>query len=261
MTETPPAKITDRFLAYLVDIVPFFAGYYVTLYTLIVKTGRLPNTVETWRTAAIAWIVVYLLYETFGNAMGQTLGKKVFGIQVIALDGTRLGFGRSFLRALGYFVSTPLMNLGFLWSLFEPRSRTWHDLMAGSMVIDRNPKPPAVVMVTAVASLSGVFLLLVGNVWFYLFRQTPADQAAVRKAEQGLEVLAQIQEAYKARNGRYSSDLVELARTSGDIDSFRDAMGEIFKKDAFLIRADEDSFVIQARARDPRGTIVTKTGP
>ncbi len=44
-----PAKITDRFLAFVLDVVPFMVGYHVSLYVLIVQLGHFPNTTAVWR--------------------------------------------------------------------------------------------------------------------------------------------------------------------------------------------------------------------
>lgn len=256
LNEPPrPAKLTDRFLAYVLDIVPFGAGYYLSLYLLVVRFGVVGNTPMVWKHALVAWIILYLAYQTAGNLAGATLGKRLFGLRVVSLDGENPGFSRSLVRAFGYVLSTPLLNLGFLWSLVQKDSRAWHDLLAGTMVVDSRPKSPAGALLSALTSLGVVAAVLAGYVWL-LRRPTPMDLEAIAKAREGLKVLASIEESFKSGNGRYTESLAEVARASGDVRAFKDAMVRIFDEDGFLLEADRDSFFIRARARDRFRTAV-----
>lgn len=261
MTDLKPAKLTDRFLAYLVDFVPFVAGCYATLYLLIVRFGLLPNVVPVWRAAFAAWLALYLAYQAAGNLSGGTFGKRLFGLRVADLEGRPLGVRRSVIRALGYLASTPLLNLGFLWSLFEPRSRAWHDLLAGSWVVEDREKSPAAAAVSAGASLLILCALAAANVWFFLGRPSSSDRAAVARARAGLEILAGLQEAHRAAAGGYTDRLADLARASGDVARFREEMETYFHPHGFVLRAGTDGYSVSARARDRRRTVVTITGP
>jgi uncharacterized RDD family membrane protein YckC len=42
------------------------------------------------------------------------------------------------LRFIGYFVSSLVFDLGFIWVAFEPRKRGWHDMIAGTVIIHVN---------------------------------------------------------------------------------------------------------------------------
>ena len=81
--------------------------------------------------------VLFILYFTlFTGEGGQTLGKMLLGIRVQDLDGSTIGFGRAFLRSMGYFVSVFFMTfLGFLWALWDKKNQTWHDKIAGTVVV------------------------------------------------------------------------------------------------------------------------------
>ena len=81
--------------------------------------------------------VLFMLYFTLLTGEGgQTLGKMLLGIRVQSMDGSSVGYGRAFLRTLGYFVSIFFMTfLGFLWALWDRRNQTWHDKIAGTVVI------------------------------------------------------------------------------------------------------------------------------
>lgn len=68
---------------------------------------------------------------------GQTLGKRLMGIRVIKQDGSKLTIRDALLRnVLGYQISNIIPGLGFLWMLFDKKSRTWHDMMAKTIVVN-----------------------------------------------------------------------------------------------------------------------------
>ncbi len=259
--EPRPAKITDRFLAFLLDGVPFLLGYYLSLYLLIARFERLPNTMLVWKKLAIAWVILYLGYQALSNQSGATFGKRIFGLRVIDSSGQAPSLIRSVVRALGYILSTPLMNLGFLWSLMNRRSRTWHDLLSGTFVVEMEEKSPGARLFSAFLSLAVLAAIFGGNLWQIVMGPTPADKEAISRAEEGLAILAGIEESYKARHGVYTESLLELAKASGDVAQFREAMGELFQPDGFILLAERDSYDLRAKAKDRRRTVVRVRGP
>ncbi len=252
------AKITDRFLAYLLDTVPFGVGYHASAIYLIDVTHRLPESSRF--KLGVAWVGLYVLYHAVGNVLGGTVGKALMGLRLAGPDGDRPSFGRSALRAFGLLLSTP-MNAGFLWAFLDRDSRTWHDLMAGTRVVETRPKTRAEALTTALASLVTLAGLLVVSLWANGLRPSSADLDAVARAQQGLAVLAEVQESFKATHGAYTNSLAELAVASGDVAQFKAAMGELFDPEKFLIAASETRYSITARARDRRRTPVSYSGP
>jgi len=81
--------------------------------------------------------VLALLYFPFFWARGgATPGMKVAGIRVVNdRDGSRIGWGAALLRLVGWWVSSAVFYLGFVWILVDGRRRGWHDLIAGTCVI------------------------------------------------------------------------------------------------------------------------------
>lgn len=79
-----------------------------------------------------------LAYFTYfeGSAAGQTLGKRALGIRVYDFRaGGPIGYGRAFLRWVGRIVSTIPCLLGYLWMLWDGEKQTWHDKIAGTVVV------------------------------------------------------------------------------------------------------------------------------
>ena len=79
--------------------------------------------------------VIGCLYNVvFWRLQGQTPGKWLFGLRVVALGGGKIGLGRAVIRFVGYLFSALPFYLGFLWIL-GPERRGFHDRLARTEVI------------------------------------------------------------------------------------------------------------------------------
>lgn len=95
-------------------------------------------------------LVFTAVYTTVLHTVtGQTIGKMVTGVRVVASDGEPLTVGASFLRYLAYYVSAFLLGLGFVVAGLRRDKRAIHDLLAGSRVERERAR-------VAAPSLSGV---------------------------------------------------------------------------------------------------------
>jgi uncharacterized RDD family membrane protein YckC len=71
-----------------------------------------------------------------GGPTGQTLGKKALGIRVLDLrGGGPIGFSRGVIRYFGRILSAIPLLLGYFWMLWDSEKQTWHDKLAGSVVV------------------------------------------------------------------------------------------------------------------------------
>jgi len=88
---------------------------------------------------AVLWpmaiILVITYFAFFHGAWGQTIGKMIFGLRVVKNDGQPLSFSRALVRTIVYALSAIPFFLGFFWVAFTSGKRSWHDLIAGTMVI------------------------------------------------------------------------------------------------------------------------------
>ncbi|KUG23612.1 hypothetical protein ASZ90_006598 [hydrocarbon metagenome] len=90
--------------------------------------------------SCLLYVVTIISYFTyFHGTTGRTPGKMLLGLQVVSADGTPVTFGTAFLRAVGYFISF-IYFLGFFWAAFDKRKQGWHDKIAGTVVIIREPQ-------------------------------------------------------------------------------------------------------------------------
>ena len=72
---------------------------------------------------------------------GQTVGKMVLGIQVVDRQGNVPGIGAVLLREIvGKLLSAIFLGLGYLWVAWDKEKRGWHDHIAGTYVVRKQPE-------------------------------------------------------------------------------------------------------------------------
>lgn len=80
--------------------------------------------------------VLLSTYFIFTNALfGRSVGKIFTGIYIVQDNGVALNLGISFVRWVGYYISAIPLFAGFLWVIADPENRSWHDRLAGTMVV------------------------------------------------------------------------------------------------------------------------------
>ena len=258
--EVRAARFSDRFIAYLIDTVPFAAGAVATTWVLLIPLAKLP-TPRLLAAVGAAWITMAFGWQLLGNMAGGTPGKRLMGLRVLARDGEEPGFGRALARSLVWLLGHPLANVGFLLALLNRENRALHDYAAGTVVVEAYPKSAgegAAVFVAAALAAAGLFAFQLRTAWA---RPTPSDVAALAKAREGLGVIGAAQEAYKAKNGTYAATTDELASVSGDPEKFLKAMSELFDGEGVVLEAGNRAWRIRARARDRARTPISAGGP
>jgi uncharacterized RDD family membrane protein YckC len=102
---------------------PGFVWIYLTVIGCLVLTG-----------------LTMVLYETVATAKwGRTLGKAWLHIRPVRLDGTVLGWARSFGRVALYWLSGWLSWIGLLdplWCLWDANQQCLHDKVVGTLVVN-----------------------------------------------------------------------------------------------------------------------------
>jgi uncharacterized RDD family membrane protein YckC/cytoskeletal protein CcmA (bactofilin family) len=66
---------------------------------------------------------------------GTTVGGIVCGLRVVRLDDRAIDWPTAVVRALGCFLSLVVGCLGFVWVVFDPERQSWHDKIAGTVVV------------------------------------------------------------------------------------------------------------------------------
>ena len=98
---------------------------------------------ESWVFIALGIVLLFLYHFVQLAFWGQTIGKRLMSIKVVAADGALPGPGQVLLRMLGYLFSAAVAGWGFIMVALDPRRQGLHDRIAQTFVIPE--KAPAVV--------------------------------------------------------------------------------------------------------------------
>ena len=64
-----------------------------------------------------------------------TIGGIVLGIKGERMDGRPMDFGVALIRYLASCLSSFALGLGYLWAAWDSEGQTWHDKIAGTVVV------------------------------------------------------------------------------------------------------------------------------
>lgn len=139
-----------RLVAWIADIVCLFLAT-IALAVLVLTTiwfgGRLGGEINDqvmalagFSSAAIVMGSGFLYFTLFVGSRGQTPGKLLFGLRIVAVNGQEMTYGRACLRSLCWIISLLLFSVGFLMIAVTRRKQGLHDMLAGTYVV-RNARP------------------------------------------------------------------------------------------------------------------------
>ena len=126
----------DNVILFMISAVLLITAYFLIGYSFVEKDNPADMIKSFYALFLIASTIIDLFYFTYFHAVkGQTVGKWVCGIKVVAEDGSLLGFKKAFIRFLGYIISRLLLYTGFLWIGFDRKKQGFHDKIAKSFVV------------------------------------------------------------------------------------------------------------------------------
>ena len=136
--EGAPAGFWIRVVASIIDAIILFVVFAV-LWSIV--SGQSPSDYwESSETGAGDFfsLALYLLYYTVAIATwSTTIGKRLFRLYVVRVDGSKVGAGRALARYFAYFLSIITFGIGFLVVALRQDKRGLHDLVCDTVVIKR----------------------------------------------------------------------------------------------------------------------------
>ena len=136
------AGFWKRFVAYIID--GFLINIVMTIVGYALGIGYMSRLGDagTGRSAAYSIISVVLVYLYFAlmesSSQQATLVKLALSIKVTDLDGRRFSFGKATVRYWSKILSTLILLIGFIMAGFTERKQALHDLIAGTLVVNKN---------------------------------------------------------------------------------------------------------------------------
>ncbi len=251
-----PAGFNERFVAYVIDALPFVMMIYWSIKPAV-KAGLLSPGGSGEFKWKLLWVVLYIVYETVFSSGGRaTLGKWIMNIRVRAADGGNLSVGRAFVRSCSYFLSSATLNLGYLMALVTVNRRALHDVTAGSRVVsikERGDVGQGLVLAVS----WGLMAIFIGS-WVNktVLRITPSEKRQIIAAHRTISKVAKLEEIYMQKEGRYTNDLRRLAELTGNVNAVASELYKTLEPNTLVISSNGRRFIITAKARNWRHTEV-----
>jgi uncharacterized RDD family membrane protein YckC len=133
------AGLARRLLAIIYDLFLLVALLFIaTAAAMVINNG---NAIEPGQ-QLYPFYLVYLLiisfvfYGWFWTHGGQTLGMKTWKMKLQQENGQSITWPLALLRFITALLSWAVVGLGFLWSLFHPQRRAWHDIASRCVLLD-----------------------------------------------------------------------------------------------------------------------------
>lgn len=129
------AGFFKRFLAFFID----FICIRVILLKIIGISADI-NMFEFHNLIGIKSLIVELITMAYfviceSSSWQGTLGKKLFGLQVVSERYQRLSPSQALIRYLGKYLSSLILALGYIWIIFDAKKQGWHDKIAHTFVV------------------------------------------------------------------------------------------------------------------------------
>jgi Mce-associated membrane protein len=201
-TDAPTADDTVRYAswparagAFLLDFLPGVA----VIATMALLAIAAP--LRSWMWWVFVAVVVVVLLAMLVNRVllptvtGWTMGRAVFGIRVVRVDGLPARSHQLLIRDLAHVLDTATLMIGWLWPLWDSRNRTFADLLLRNEVHVVEAPKQNVRRVTGIVLIAAALLAAAGSGLGYLqvYRQDRAvEQARSQIAEQGPRIVEQM---------------------------------------------------------------------
>lgn len=132
-----PAEPWRRWLAAAIDAFLLFVAHAVLW---LVSVVALPTWDRKDAFLEVFGAVIGFAYlAAFWWLRGATLGQEALGIQVVRYDGKPLRWGDALRRLVGYVLAALPLHAGFLSIFWDHYRRGWHDFIARTLVVCRQP--------------------------------------------------------------------------------------------------------------------------
>jgi uncharacterized RDD family membrane protein YckC len=132
------ATLTQRFFAYVIDYLFVVCLFFFLRIALMSETRTVIPVFSDLTLVNVSFAFCLMLYRFLAHlSFGQTIGKRVLGIEVVLGPGSKSRFIAILLRdTVGFIVSCPF-GIGYWWGSPHLTGKAWSDIIAGTLVRDR----------------------------------------------------------------------------------------------------------------------------
>jgi Mce-associated membrane protein len=268
--ESAPNELADwhvRAAAFAVDVLP---GVAVVATTALVWLAAPAQSLWWW--VSISVLVAAALATMVNRAilpaiLGWSLGRALFGLEVVRSDGGAVGIGRLMSRELAHLLDTLSVCVGWLWPLWDSRRRTFADLLLRTEVhcvaTDRRPVD---IRRHAAIAIGVDVLLCVGaaavSVFALYLPGRAADQTRTAVSAQGPKIVTEMltydpkslkQDFERAQSLTTDKYRPELVKQQESVQKGHPVINEYWVTDSTVLSATRDSATMLLFMQGHRG--------
>jgi uncharacterized RDD family membrane protein YckC len=112
------------------------AGFWIRMLALLLDTILVGVVMHLISASSDMFLIVLAAYGVvMWRLRGSTVGGIVFNLAVVKHDGREMDWGTAVVRGLSAFLSLFALGLGFIWIAIDSENRSWHDKIAGTVVV------------------------------------------------------------------------------------------------------------------------------
>jgi len=111
------------------------AGFWIRVAataTDLILIGTLAWMLGAEKVLPVGWLVYHFAMWTW---KGTTIGGMMVGIKILRKDGRLIDHAVALVRCLSAIFSAAVLFLGFFWAGWDREKRSWHDKIAGTVVV------------------------------------------------------------------------------------------------------------------------------
>jgi Mce-associated membrane protein len=186
-----------RAAAFVVDVLP---GIAVVTTMVLVWLAVPPRSGWWWLSLSVltaATLLTMVNRVVLPTTSGWSLGRALMGITVVRPDGATAGIGRLLCREIAHVLDTLSVFVGWLWPLWDPRNRTFADLLLHTEVRRAEPddRPTNIRQLSAIVVSAATLLSVAGaavSVVAVFLPDRAADQTRDALQAQGPKIVTEI---------------------------------------------------------------------
>jgi len=135
------AGFWKRFVAFFIDaiiinVATFVIGFIISLVGALSHVRQETVQIFLFLLAPVLDVIYRVLMES--SEKQATIGKMMLGIKVTDLNGARITPLRALGRQFAMGVSFVMLCIGFVMAGFTARKQALHDMLAGTLVVNRD---------------------------------------------------------------------------------------------------------------------------
>lgn len=203
------ARIWKRLLAIVIDYL--VAALMVVFFAAIYRGMRLDLDYNL----LTCWVMIWMCKAAIESSRLQaTPGKLALGIKITSLAGDKLSFLRAAARFLAQILSGFVFGIGYVIAGFTKKRQALHDLIAGTLVVNRSRTPAEIIAAPPATGSEGIVLvvLLIPAIGIMAAIAIPAYQDYTIRAQttEGIKLansLKMYTAQYYSANGIWPTDL------------------------------------------------------